>query len=88
MKQLSKKEYKYRYKIIYENHLKKRYQMDIDKYIDCSYKELYYNKEKLNFLISTIVAKEMCETVWRIGDTAKNTANAFKKLSKALASAH
>ena len=62
--------------------------MDIDRYIDCSYKELYYNKEKLNFLISTIAAKEMCEAIWRIGDTAKNTAKAFRKLSKILASAH
>lgn len=85
MKQLSKKEYKYRYKIIYENHLNKRYQIGIDKYIDCSYRELYHNKEKFNFLISTITAKEMCEALLRIGDTAKNTANAFKKLSKALA---
>lgn len=86
MKQLSKNEYKYRSKIIAEYHLKKRYQIGIDRYIDCSYKELYYNKERLNFLISTIAAKEMCEAIWRIGDTAKNTANAFRNLSKALAS--
>ena len=85
---ISKRECKYRSKIIAENHLKKKYQMSIDKYTDCSYKELYYNKEKLNFLISTIAAKEMCEAIWRIGDTAKNTANAFRSLSKALASAH
>lgn len=87
MNYLSKKEYKYRNKIIAENHLKKRYQMDIDKYTDCSYKELYYNKEKLNFLINTIAAKEACEAMWRIGDTAKNTAKAFRKLFKALTEA-
>lgn len=85
---LSKKECKYRNKIIAENHLKKKYQMYIDRYIDCSYKELYYNKGKLMFLINTIATKEMCEAIWRIGDTAKNTAKAFKSLSKALASVH
>lgn len=88
MNKLSTKERKYRSKIIAEYHLKKRYQMDIDRYIDCSYKELYYNKEKLKFLISTIAAKEMCEAIWRIGDAAKNTTKAFRKISKALASAH
>ena len=84
---LSKKEYKYRSKIIAENHLKKRYQKDIDRYIDCSYKQLYYNKEKLNFLIDTIAAKEMCEAIWRVGDSAKNTTNALRELLKVLASA-
>ena len=83
---LSNKEYKYRSKIIAENHLKKRYQKGIDKYIDCSYKELYYNKEKLKFLINTIAVNEMCEAIWRVGDSVKNTTNAFRKLSRALAS--
>lgn len=85
---ISNKEQKYRNKIIAENHLKKKYQIDIDRYIDCSYKELYYNKEKLMFLISIIAAKETCEIIGRFGDTAKNTAKAFKKISKALASTH
>ena len=84
--QLSNKERQYRNKIITENHLKKRYQIDIDRYIYCSYKELYYDKDKLNFLISAIATKEMCYAIWRVSDTAKNTANAFRSLSKALAS--
>lgn len=85
---LSKREYKYRSKIIAEHHLIKKYQIYIDRYIDCSYKELYYDKDKLMFLINTIAAKEMCEAICRIGDTAKNTAKAFRGLSKALASIH
>ena len=88
MKYISDKERKYRSKIIAENHLKKKYQMGIDRYIDCSYKELYCNKGKLMSLISIIAAIETCEIMGRFGDTVKNTAKAFRKLSKALASAH
>lgn len=88
MKHISNKEQKYRNKIIAENHLKKKYQMGIDRYIDCSYKELYCNKEKLMFLISIIAAKETCEIIGKFGDTAKNTVEAFRKISKALASAY
>lgn len=84
MKQLSKKEYKYRYKIIYENHLNKEYQICIDKYIDCSYKELYRNKEKLSFLINEIALELMYKTVRNLGNTAKNASNAFQRLSKSL----
>ena len=87
MKKLSRKEYKYRYKIMYENHLKKVYQMGIDKYIDCSYEELYYNKEKLSFLIGKIATELMNRTMYDFGDTAKNVTKAFQSLSKELATA-
>ena len=40
------------------------------------------------FLISIIAAKETCEMMGRFGDTVKKTAEAFRKLSKALTSAH
>lgn len=86
MKQLSKKEYKYRYKVMYENHLNKKYQMGIDKYIDCSYEELYRNKEKLNNLINKIATELMCKAMRDFGDTAENVSNALKKLSEALIS--
>lgn len=87
MKKLSRKEYKYRYKVMYENHFKKVYQIGIDKYIDCSYEELYYNKEKLSFLISKIATESMSKAMCNFGDATKNVTKAFQSLSKELAMA-
>ena len=45
--QLSKREYKYRCKIIAENHLKKELQKYLDSYVDSqwlTYKDVYLNK--------------------------------------------
>lgn len=53
VKQLSKSEYKYRYKFIYENHLNKYQQMMLDKII-CgmynidSYKDFYFEYRRRN----------------------------------------
>lgn len=86
MKKLSRKEYKYRYKVMYENHLNKAYQIGIDKYIDCSYEELYHNKEKLNFLINKIATELLCNTMRKFGNTAENIANTLRDVSMALVS--
>lgn len=62
----SKNNRKYRNKIIAENHLNKEEQEAVDevvKYMECSYKELYHDTNKLASLIG------MCKSLWRIGNT-------------------
>ena len=70
--QLSKREYKYRCKIIAENHLKKEYQAYLDRCIMnafISYKEFYFDKERMLFL--------------RAIQSVTKTSDVFNKLSLA-----
>lgn len=80
MKQLSKKEYKYRYKIIYENHFKKDKQTFLDKYVQrrlLTYQTLYLNYYFLDNMLTQYHLS-------KINDTAEYCVKAVKSASKAM----
>lgn len=55
--QLSKREYKYRCKIIAENHLKKDYQKYLDGQVQIkgiTYKDLYFDPMRLSSILSVV----------------------------------
>lgn len=71
VKQLSKKEYKYRYKFIYENHLNKFAQQKIDNLIfkqNLTYKDIYFLKT--NRMISEYIRKEINKILYYTFTTA------------------
>ena len=82
--QLSKREYKYRCKIIAENHLKKSDQRLLDSYKKESYKNLYCDKNKLAIFISTVSVRNLSAGVCQIGNSAAEVAKAFNDMSRVL----
>lgn len=71
---LSKKEYKYRSKIIAENHLKKDMQKYLDKYIkskSLTYKYVYVNSINIRAQYR----------FHKIGNTMKNISSSFEKVA-------
>ena len=75
--QLSKREYKYRCKIIAENHLKKSDQRLLDAYKKESYKDLYCDKNKLALFISVASIRNFSSEVCQLSISAENAAKAF-----------
>lgn len=76
--QLSKREYKYRCKIIAENHLKKSAQRFLDTYKKESYKELYCDKNKLAIFISTVSVRIF--SIYDMVDVVKSDMSLSKDL--------
>lgn len=78
---LSKRESKYRYKIIYENHLKKDMQKYLDEYItskSLTYK--YFYLSNINILAQYRFDK-ISNTIKNIGSSFIEAANSFKAFS-------
>ena len=82
--QLSKREYKYRCKIIAENHLKKSAQRFLDTYKKESYKELYCDKNKLAIFISTVSVRNFSIGICQIGSSATEATKAFNDMTRVL----
>lgn len=81
---LSKKEYKYRYKIIYENHLKKDMQKYLDEYIkskSLTYK--YFYLSSINIRTQYAFSK-ISDTMKGVGSSFEKVANSFKKFTVAV----
>lgn len=77
--QLSKREYKYRCKIIAENHLKKECQMYLGNYVitkGIAYKEIYLDEALLHRMLT-------CYSFWRVGKAISKTGVAMKQASGA-----
>lgn len=73
--QLSKREYKYRCKIIAENHLKKECQIYLGNYMvteGFTYKEIYFDEALLNRMLTSY-------SFWRVGEAIIKTGVAMKQ---------
>lgn len=82
--QLSKREYKYRCKIIAENHLKKDYQIYLDSYVDSkwlTYKDVYLNKVVLLRIKAAYNFQAASKAMWKMGVSAKQAADAFQNFA-------
>ena len=85
--QLSKKEYKYRCKIIAENHLKKDGQRYLDQYIQrklLTYKIIYTNHEALRALLFGYRLNKVSKVAADIGKSIIKTANTFQNFTATL----
>lgn len=85
--QLSKREYKYRCKIIAENHLKKEYQIYLDSYVDSkwlTYKDVYLNKAVLLRIKAAYNFQSASKAMWRAGISAKQASDAFQNFAQAI----
>ena len=79
--QLSKREYKYRCKIIAENHLKKECQMYLGNYViteGLTYKEIYLDEALLHRMLTNYSFWQVGKAVYKAGVSAKQAANAFQ----------
>lgn len=85
--QLSKREYKYRCKIISENHLKKGYQAYLDSYVDLkwlTYKDVYLNKVMLLRIKAAYNFQSASKAIWKAGISAKEASEAFQNFAQAI----
>jgi len=77
--QLSKREYKYRCKIIAENHLKKECQIYLGNYVvteGLTYKEIYFDEALLHRMLTSY-------SFWRVGKAMSKTGVAMKQAADA-----
>lgn len=77
--QLSKREYKYRCKIIAENHLKKECQIYLGNYMvteGLTYKEIYFDEALLHRMLTSY-------SFWRVGKAMSKTGVAIKQAADA-----
>ena len=77
--QLSKREYKYRCKIIVENHLKKECQIYLGNYVvteGLTYKEIYFDEALLHRMLTSY-------SFWRVGKAMSKTGVAIKQAADA-----
>ena len=84
---LSKREYKYRCKIIAENHLKKELQKYLDSYVDSkwlTYKDIYLNKVVLLRIKAAYNFQSASKAMWEIGISAKQASDAFQNFAQAI----
>lgn len=84
---LSKKEYKYRNKIIAENHLNKGYQKYLDeqaKLTNITYKNLYFNTTQLKNMLSAAIFKECVDAIGKMGTSFEKMVNAFNTFNYSL----
>ena len=85
--QLSKREYKYRCKIIAENHLKKEFQEYLDSYVDSkwlTYKDVYLNKAVLLRIKAAYNFQSASKAMWEVGISAKEAAEAFQNFERTI----
>lgn len=85
--QLSKREYKYRCKIIAENHLKKDCQAYLDSYVDSkwlTYKDVYLNKAVLLRIKADYNFQSTSKAMWKTGISAKQASDAFQNFAQAI----
>ena len=86
--QLSKREYKYRCKIIAENHLKKEYQAYLDSYVDSkwlTYKDVYLNKVVLLRIKAAYNFQSASKAMCKAGVSAKQASDNFQHLARVVA---
>ena len=86
--QLSKREYKYRCKIIAENHLKKEYQAYLDNYVDSkwlTYKDVYLNKVVLLRIKAAYNFQSASKAMCKAGVSAKQASDNFQHLARVVA---
>ena len=85
--QLSKREYKYRCKIIAENHLKKDYQKYLDSHVDSmwfTYKDVYLNKVVLLRIKAAHNLQSASKAMRKAGISAKQASDAFNNFAQTL----
>lgn len=85
--QLSKREYKYRCKIIAENHLKKELQKYLDSYVESewiTYKDIYLNKAILLRIKAAYNFQSASKAMWESGISAKQASGAFQNFAQTL----
>lgn len=85
--QLSKREYKYRCKIIAENHLKKECQAYLDSYIaekGVTYKDVYLNKAVLLRIKAVYNFQSASKAMWKAGISAKQASDAFQNFAQTI----
>ena len=85
--QLSKREYKYRCKIIAENHLKKDLQKYLDSYVDSewlTYKDVYLNKVVLLRIKAAYNFQSASKSMCKAGISAKEASEAFQNFAQTL----
>ena len=85
--QLSKREYKYKCKIIAENHLKKEFQEYLDSYVDSkwlTYKDVYLNKAVLLRIKAAYNFQSASKAIWKAGISAKEASEAFQNFAQAI----
>ncbi len=85
--QLSKREYKYRCKIIAENHLKKELQKYLDSYVDSkwlTYKDVYLNKVVLLRIKAAHNFQSASKAMWKAGISAKEASEAFQNFAQTI----
>ena len=86
--QLSKREYKYRCKIIAENHLKKELQKYLDSYADSkwlTYKDVYFNKVVLLRIKAAYNFQSASKAMWKVGISAKQASDNLQRLGRVVA---
>lgn len=86
--QLSKREYKYRCKIIAENHLKKECQAYLDSYVDSkwlTYKDVYLNKVVLLRIKAAYNFQSASKAMCKAGVSAKEASDNFQHLARVVA---
>lgn len=84
---LSQREYKYRCKIIAENHLKKEYQAYLDSYVDSkwlTYKDVYLNKAVLLRIKAAHNFQSASKAMCKVGVSAKQASDAFQNFAQAI----
>ena len=81
MKQLSKQEYKYRCKLIAENHFNKEEQKILDELV-FSYKEEYFKESST--IICQIKFYRVSKTMASVGTTLDKLANSLKNFNQAV----
>lgn len=82
--QLSKREYKYRCKIIAENHLKKEYQMYLGNYViteGFAYKEIYLDEALLHRMLTNYSFWQVGKAISKIGVAMKQASDAFNNFA-------
>lgn len=87
MNQLSKKEYKYRYKIIYENHFKKDKQIFLDKYVKrrlLTYKTFYLNYDFLDNMLAQYNLSKFSRCCTKVASSAISAANSIQLFAASL----
>ena len=85
--QLSKREYKYRCKIIAENHLKKDYQAYLDEQIQVkgiTYKVLYFDPMRLQSILVVVAFRKCSDAIRRMSVSTRQASEAFQNFDQTL----
>ena len=85
--QLSKREYKYRCKIIAENHLKKDYQAYLDSYViykNVTYKGIYLSESGLLCFLTDYNFYSIGRAAYKMAHSAKQATVAYQNFAQAI----